>query len=105
MHHGRIGFLAGLLIRDFEQWLVLNTIARTSHKSKRPVHYIVEAELLDSGEGIDEGKLLVKVYRTFLDVDVDHLVFLYSKDLFTTLYICRNYIDKSIRADVSVIRY
>ena len=40
-----------------------------------------------------------------MQIEIELLVALDSKDLFDTLSTCRNSNDRSIRADVSVIRY
>lgn len=84
---------------------MLHTLSWSSHKSKRPVKSIGAAEILAAGEAIDEGKVLAKAYEVLLGMNIDLLIAVDSKDLFETLSTCRNSIDRSIRADVSVIRY
>ena len=103
--HGQLGYVAGLLIGEFQEGSVWHTLSWSSHKSKRPVKSIGAAEILAAGEAIDEGKVLVNAYRVLLGMDIDLMISLDSKDLFETLSTCRNSIDRSIRADVSVIRY
>eukprot|EP00171_Calliarthron_tuberculosum_P001292 IDg1292t1 len=83
----------------------MHTLAWSSHKSKRPVRSIGSAEILAAGEAIDMGKTIVKSYERLLNVKVDNLIVVDTKDLYSSLSTCRNSIDKSIRADVSVIRY
>ena len=63
------------------------------------------AEVLAVGEGLDEGKVIKSVISLVLNHSVKLLVATDSKDLFTSLSTQRNSIDKSIRADVNVIRY
>ena len=103
--HGQIGYLSGLLFGPIGEGATFHLMSWTSHKSKRPVKSIGAAEILAAGAAIDEGKMLVKAYEKLLNVSVAHIVAVDSKDLFTTLSTCRNATDRSIRADVSVIRY
>ena len=103
--HGQLGMIAGLPIGDFKAGLVFHTLNWSSQKSKRSVKSIGDAEILAAGETIDEGKVLANAYRELLHMEIELLVALDSKDLFETLSTCRNSIDRSIRADVSVIRY
>ena len=49
--------------------------------------------------------MLVQAYQTLLNLDVDLLIVVGTKDLYDSLFTCRNSTDKSIRADVSLIRY
>lgn len=97
--------MAGLLFEEFQASSVWHTLSWSSHKSKRPVKSIGAAEILAAGEAIDERKVLANAYRVLLDMDIDLMIALDSKDLFETFAICRNSIDRSIRANVSVIRY
>lgn len=76
-----------------------------SHESKRPIKSIHAAEILATGQAIDYAKVIASAYRKFLKMEIDVNVVLDSKALFSTLSTCRNSIDRSIRADVSVIRY
>lgn len=103
--HGKLGFVAGLLVRNFSIRSIYHTLSWSSRKSKRPVKSIGAAEILAAGQAIDEGKVLASAYHILLGVQVDLVIALDSKDLFETLSTCRNSIDSSIRADVNVIRY
>eukprot|EP00178_Gracilaria_changii_P001336 TRINITY_DN1187_c0_g1_i1.p1 TRINITY_DN1187_c0_g1~~TRINITY_DN1187_c0_g1_i1.p1 ORF type:complete len:639 (-),score=88.06 TRINITY_DN1187_c0_g1_i1:5196-7112(-) len=103
--HGQLGFVAGLLFGEFETNSVFHPVSWSSHKSRRPVKSIGSAEVLAAGCAIDEGKVLKRAFSKLLDVEVSLLVVVDSKDLFDTLSTCRNATDRSIRADVSVIRY
>lgn len=58
-----------------------------------------------AGEAIDEGRVLVKEFQKLLNMEVQLIVDLDSKDLFDTLCKCRSSIHRSIRANLSVIRY
>ncbi len=62
------------------------------------------AETLAAGASIDEGKLLVKAYERLLNVGINLLIAVDSKDLYDTLSSCRKATDRSIRSDVSVRR-
>lgn len=103
--HGQICYIAGLLIGDLSKGSIFHTISWTSHKSRRPVKSIGTAETLAAGEGIDEGKVIAKTFEVLLGTEVQLFIVVDSKDLFTTLSTCRNASDRSIRADVSVIRF
>lgn len=103
--NGQLGYITGLLFGKLNVGSTFHTLSWTSHKSKRPVKSIGAAETLAAGCAIDEGKMLAKSYQTLLNVDVDLIVAVDSNDLWETLSTCRASNDKSIRADVSVIRY
>lgn len=102
---GQLCYIAGLLFGTMNAKSVFHTISWSSRKSKRPVKSIGAAETLSAGEAIDEGKLLAKTFEFLLNVQVPLWIAVDSKDLFTTLSTCRNSVDRSIRGDVSVIRY
>lgn len=80
-------------------------VSWSSHKAKRPVRSIGTAELLAAGEAIDEGKILASTLAVITNQPVELIIALDTKDLFSSLSSQRNPIDKSIRADVNVIRY
>eukprot|EP00171_Calliarthron_tuberculosum_P001315 IDg1315t1 len=103
--HGQLSYICGLLFGDMKCGSIFHTISWVSHKSKRPVKSIGSAEILAAGEAIDEGKNVANAYQKLLGLKVDLIVVVDSKDLFTTLSTCRNATDRSIRGDVSVIRY
>ena len=103
--HGQLSVLAGLLLGDTEKYSVFHTLSWISHKSKRPVKSVGAAEILAAGEAIDEGKLLRLALTTILPLNIDFMLVLDSRDLFNSLSTCRNSADRSIRADVNVIRY
>ena len=103
--YGQLGFVAGLLFGKLEQDAVIHVVSWSSHKSRRPVKSIGAAETLAAGEAIDEGKVLSKAFKILLGIQVGLWVVVDSKDLHGTLSTCRNAADRSIRGDVSVIRY
>lgn len=103
--HGQLCFVAGLLFGPMEQNSVFHTLSWISHKSKRPVKSIGAAEILAAFEAIDEGKTLSKAFSSLLGIAVGLIIALDTKNLYTSLSTRRNSIDRSIRADVNVIRY
>ena len=102
---GQISVLSGLLLGDVKKGCVFHALSWISHKSKRPVKSVGAAEILAAGEAIDEGKLLKFAVSTLLPFTIDFMLVVDSRDLYNTLSTCRNSADRSIRADVSVIRY
>lgn len=103
--YGQLGVFGGLLIGDLKKGSAFHALSWFSHKSSRPVKSIGAAEILGFGEAIDEGKVLAKAYETLLGIEIDLSVIVDSKDLYDTLSTCQNSTDRSVRADVSVIRY
>lgn len=103
--HGQLSYFAGLLIGPFAQDSLFYVLSWMSHKSKRPVKSVGAAEILAASESMDEGKILKKTMTKVLQVPLRLIVALDSRDLFTSLSTQRNSIDKSIRADINVIRY
>ncbi|PXF42474.1 hypothetical protein BWQ96_07812 [Gracilariopsis chorda] len=103
--YGQLGYIYGLLFGDIRSDSVLHTLLWSSRKSRSPVKFIGSAEILAAGAAIDEGKRLVKALTKLFNMDVFLSVIVDSTDLFDTLSTCRNALDRSIRAAVSVIRY
>lgn len=77
----------------------------SSHKAKPPVRSIGAAELLTAGETIDEGKVLAQSLSTIIKRSINQIIAVDSKDLLQPLSTQYNSIDKSILADINVIRY
>jgi len=102
---GQLCYVGGLMLGDLNSDATFHTISWASHKSKRPVKSIGTAEIYAAGESIDEGKMLCHAYQKLFNADIKLWIIVDSKDLFTTLSTCRNAMDRSIRGDVSVIRY
>ena len=61
--------------------------------------------MLGAGEAINEGKVLAKALEELLGTEVKLWIVVDSKDLFSTLSTCRLATDRSIRGDVSSIRF
>jgi len=102
---GQIGYISGLLIGEFKEGSVFHTLSWMSKKSVRPVRSIGSAEIIAAGIAIDEGKILVKAYETLLKSKLDLRIAVDSKDLWDSLSSCHEPTDKSVRADVNVIRF
>ena len=103
--NARLSVISGLLIGSMESGSVYHAVSWFSHKCKRPVRSIPAGEILAAGEGIDDGVVLKRAYALLLDVDVDLIVALDSKDLYSSLSTQRKSIDRSVRSDVNFIRY
>ena len=103
--HGILSYIGGILLGQLKKGSQFYPLSWSSRKSKRPVKSIGSAEVLAVGEAIDEGKILKSVVSTIIGVNVKLLVATDSKDLFNSLSTQRNSIDKSIRADVNLIRF
>lgn len=103
--HGQLAYISGLLIESLSIHSVFHSISWMSHKSKRPVKSIAAAEVLAASEAIDEGKILKTTLATLTATPVRLILIVDSKDLYTSLSTRRNSIDRSIRADVNIIRF
>lgn len=69
---------------------------RSSHKSKRPVKSIACVKIFTAGGAFDTGKMIGKAYKTLLDTDIDVVMDVDSKHLFTVLTAQRQSNNKSI---------
>lgn len=103
--HGQLCYISGLLLGPLCKESTFYTLSWASHKSRRPVKSIGAAEIMAVGEAIDDGKVLKSALSTILGFKLQLTVITDSKDLYTSLSTQRNSVDKSIRADVNVIRF
>lgn len=103
--HGQLGVLTGLLIGTIKKYAMYHPIWWLSHKSKRPTKSTPAAEILAASEAIDEGKVIYGTYSELLSMDISVELCVDSKDLFTSMSTQRNSIERSIRGDVSCIRF
>ena len=103
--YGQLSFIAGVLLGPLKIGSIFYIISWQSHKSRRPVKSSAAAETLAAAEAIDEGKTLKSTLTSVLQIDVPFYLVVDTKDLYTSLSTKKNSIDKSIRADVNVIRY
>ena len=101
----QLSTLWGVLIGSVQEGSFYHTVSWSSHKSKRPVRSIAAGEILAAGEAIDEGIMLKRTFSLLLDLSVELIFILDSKDLYTSLSTQRQSIDRSVRADVNYIRY
>lgn len=102
---GQLGVVTGLLVVPMEKGSIYHVLSWISHKAKPPVCSIPAAELFAAAEGIDDGKVVCNTYNELLCVKVKLCICVDSKDLFSSLSAQKMSIDKSIRGDVSFIRY
>lgn len=103
--YGQIGHIGGILLGPLTQGSIFHTLSWRSHLSSRPTKSSGSAETLAAGDEIEKGKIIVDTLN-ILFCDGNHLVFVVdSKELFTSLSTCRALIDKSMRADISLISY
>ena len=98
-------YICGILLGPLENYSPFYTVSWMSHKSRRPVKSIAAAEILAVGEGIDEGKMIKYALSDILGIEIKLIAVTDSKDLFNSLYTQRNATDRSVRADVNVIRF
>lgn len=103
--YGQLGYVGGLSIGPIAHGSYFHTLTWTSHLSKRPTKSIASAELLAAGAAIDQSKQIAQAYKILLNIDVHLCVVVDSKDLFSSLSTCRTPEDKSILADVALLRY
>lgn len=101
----QIGFISGLQFGEFKPGSTFHTICWMSRKSSRPVRSIGTAETIAARFAIDEGKFSAKSYEEPLDVKTDLGIAVDSIDLWGTLTTCHETNDKSVSADVKVIRF
>ena len=90
---------------DLGSGSVFHTLSWASHRSHRPVKSAGSAETIAAAQALDEGKLLKLAMQAVLQIPIELILVVDSKDLFDSLTSCRNATDRAIRGDVSVIRY
>ena len=99
--HGQLAYLSGPLFGRLSKDFVSHTISWNLQKSGRPKKSIASAETLVTGESIDKGKVLAKVFKEFIVLAIELSIAVDSKDLFVTLSTCRLATHRSIRGDLS----
>lgn len=105
VHADEIYVIAGFLVDTVWSEYIYHLISWTFHRAKQPVKSITSAKIFAAGEAIDTGKLILNVYRSLLDTDIELIIVTGSRDLFTALSTQWQSIDKSIRGDVGVMQY
>ena len=103
--YGQLGYIGGMLLGPLKQGSIFHILTWRSHQKSRPTKSSGSAETLAAGNAIDDGKLIVDTLNILLAVGIHLIVAVDCKDLFTSLSMCRNPVDKSMRADVSLTRY
>lgn len=84
---------------------VFHVILWSSHTAKCPNTSIGGAKALAFREGIDVGKSIADCYRVLINVTIDLIIVVDSKNLYTTLSAQRLSVDKSMRGDIGIIRH
>lgn len=102
---GQLGYVAELLIGDFEKSSVFHTLSWMSHLSRRPGKSSASAEVLAAGEAVDDGRVIASALSVVLNGKVHLSIAVDSRDLFSLLSTCRTPEDKSISAKVQLIRF
>ena len=103
--NGQLGYIAGIVIGDLKPGSPLHSLSWDSRKSKHPVRLIVSAETIAAAIAIDEGKIMVQSLRCLLNHLSKLKICFDSKDLWDSLTNCHEPTDKSVKANVNVIRY
>lgn len=103
--NGQTGVVAGLLVGEMKHDAIYHVLSWISYNSKLPVKSVPAAEILAATEGIDERKMLSQAYSELMGLNIKMRLCVDSKDLFTSLSTQRNSVDRSIRGDVSCIRF
>ena len=103
--HGQVSYLSGLLFGNLESGSVFHVLSWSSHNSQRPVKFVTLAVTFAAAEAMDEGKRLAKAAEELIGTEVKLSIVVDSKDFFSTLSTCRMASDRSIRGNVSAIRF
>lgn len=93
------------MLDEFKQSAIFHFLSWSRHEARRPVRSTEASEILVAGEAIDEDKILCFSLSMLNNVQVGLQILVDSEDLFLWLSTEQQSIDKSIQADVSVIRY
>ena len=103
--YGQLGYIGGIFLGPLKQGSIFHILTWRSHLSSRPNNSSGSAETLAAGVTIDDGKLIVETLKILLAGGVHLIVVFDCKNLFTLLSTCRNPVNKSMRANVSLIRF
>lgn len=103
--YGQLCYVTGILLDGLVIGSIFHTLSWSSRKIKRPVKSTGAAEILAAGEAIDEGKVLHDALQLILATKIDLWIAVDRKELYTSFSTQMNSIDKSIRADVNIIRF
>lgn len=81
--------MCGVIVDSLSSGSVLHPVSWVSHKLRPPVKSIASAEVLATGEPISEVKVIVNAFIDSLGLDLDLLIAVDSKDLFSSFSTCR----------------
>lgn len=95
--------MSGILIGNVSEGFIFHTISWESHISKRPVRSNVNGEILVASEAVDEGSVLIRVFALLFDIIVEVIVTPDSRDLFRSLSLKGQSIDRAVCAAVTSI--
>lgn len=100
--HDQTSIPTGLLFVEVHKKLRFHSVTCILYRSRRAVKSVKEVEIIGAGEAIEA---LCLDFSYLLPNHMDMIIAVESRDLFNSLFICRNSIDRLIRADVSMVRY
>ena len=103
--NSQLGFIFALLIGDLKAKSTVHVLSWALHKCHRQVKSIGSAATIAASQAIDEVKLLKLALKVLLQTSIEFVLVVESKALFDSLTSCRDATDRSIRGDVSVIRF
>lgn len=102
--YGQLCYICRVLNGEFDDTGIFRVLSWSSQKLHRPVMSSSSAEILACGQDIDEGKTFVQAFRFLLGKEVPSIIVVDPKDLFNALSTQCSSSDKSVRAEVNVIR-
>lgn len=80
-------------------------LSQYTHNPKRSTKSVGAAEIVAASDATDKEKMIKIAMSLLLCSSIQLLVALHKSDLFTPFSTQQNLVDKSMRADVNVIRY
>lgn len=103
--NAQIGYLIGLLLGPLELGSNFYLLSWSSHMSKRPAKSSASAEILAASEAVDDGRVIRKCLSRVFNMYVSLVMVVDSKDSLSSLSTSRVPQEKSIAADVTLLRY
>ena len=97
--------LCGILFGEMNRGSVFHVLSWRSNISKHPVKSIVSAETFAASAALDEALLVSSAFLVILKTAIPTTLIVDSKDLFDSLSPCHVSEDRSIRANVQLIKY
>ena len=93
------------MIGELEQGAVFHPLTLISKRAKSPIKSVSYAKVLSASTAADEGTILKQAYNKLLGIDVGFTIVVDTKDLYDTISTKRLPTDKTIKGDVSSLRY